>query len=70
MVNYREIIRLSQYLPAPYDESLRSDILSDLAGRYADHPAYQRYIELTHDKKDPLMILVQFIWMTGWSLDL
>lgn len=45
---------LSQYLPAPHDESLRSDILSDLAGRYGDHPAYQRYIELMHDNIDPL----------------
>lgn len=50
----RTRLELSQHLPSPYDEALRSDILSDLGGRYSDHPAYRRYLDLMHDGRDPL----------------
>lgn len=45
---------LSRHLEYPYDEYLRSDILSDLARRYNDHPAYQVYIELLYNNQDPM----------------
>lgn len=45
---------LSRYLDKPYDEYLRSDILSNMAGRYSDNPAYQVYIQLYHDNLDPM----------------
>jgi len=45
---------LSQYLNHPYDESLRSDILSNLAGSYSDNSAYQAYIRLLYHNQDPL----------------
>ena len=46
--------QLSHYLPAPQGGSLRCDILSDLGGRYSDHPAYATYISLVHDGYDPM----------------
>lgn len=33
---------------------MKSDILSDLAGRYWDYPAYKAYIDLFYDKQDPM----------------
>lgn len=45
---------LSKYLEYPYDEYLRSDILSDLAGRYWDNPAYKVYIQLLYNNQDPM----------------
>lgn len=45
---------LSEYLKSPYDEYLRSDILSGLAGRYQDHPAYKAYIQLFYNNQDPM----------------
>jgi hypothetical protein len=45
---------LSTYLKSPYDECLRTDILSDLAGRYSDNPAYQIYMELLYNNQDPM----------------
>ena len=33
---------LSRHLTYPYNEYLRSDILSDLGRRYSDHPTYSR----------------------------
>ena len=48
-----EVVRtryeLSRHLPHPYDEELRGDIVSDLAGRYSDDPAYQLYMKLMYD---------------------
>lgn len=53
-----EIVRtrytLSNYLTYPLDESLRCDILSNLAGRYWDHPAYKAYIHLFYNNQDPM----------------
>ncbi|MDO9493758.1 hypothetical protein, partial [Acetobacterium sp.] len=46
--------QLSRHLKYPYDEYLRSDILSDLGRRYNDHPAYQVYIELLYNNQDPM----------------
>jgi hypothetical protein len=45
---------LSRHLEYPYDEYLRSDILSDLAGRYSDNPAYKAYIQLFYNNQDPM----------------
>ncbi|MBF4691588.1 hypothetical protein [Fusibacter ferrireducens] len=45
---------LSKYLEPPYDEFMRSDILSGLAGRYYDHPAYKIYIQLLYNNQDPM----------------
>lgn len=45
---------LSRYLPHPYGEDLRGDIVSDLAGRYSEDPAYQVYMKLMHDNRDPM----------------
>ncbi len=45
---------LSRHLQYPYDEYLRSDILSDLGRRYSDHPAYQVYIQLLYNNQDPM----------------
>ena len=45
---------LSQYTDKPYDEYLRSDILSDMAGRYGDNPAYQAYVQLFYNNHDPM----------------
>lgn len=45
---------LSHHLPHPYDEELRGDIVSDLAGRYSDDPAYQLYMKLMYDNRDPM----------------
>ena len=45
---------LSRHLTYPYDEYLRSDILSDLGRRYSDHPAYQVYIQLLYNNQDPM----------------
>lgn len=50
----RTRLDLSQHLPPPYDDALRSDILSDLGGRYSEHPAYRRYLNLMHNGLDPL----------------
>ena len=44
---------LSRHLNYPYDEYLRSDILSDLGRRYSDHPAYQVYICLLYTSPSP-----------------
>lgn len=53
-----EIVRtrytLSNYLRSPFEESMRSDILSGLAGRYWDHPAYKAYINLFYNNQDPM----------------
>jgi len=53
-----EVVRtryaLSTYLEPPYDVCLRSDILSDLAGRYSDDPAYQIYMKLLYNNQDPM----------------
>lgn len=53
-----EVVRtrrmLSRHLEHPYDELLRQDILSDLGGRYVTYPAYETYIELMHDGRDPM----------------
>lgn len=45
---------LSRHLACPYDEYIRSDILSDLGRRYIDHPAYQVYIQLLYNNQDPM----------------
>lgn len=45
---------LSRHLTYPYNEYLRSDILSDLGRRYSDHPAYQVYIQLLYNNQDPM----------------
>ena len=45
---------LSRYLPDQQGELLRGEILSDLGGRYSDHPAYAAYIGLFHDDFDPM----------------
>jgi len=45
---------LSRHLEYPFDEYLRSDILSDLGRRYNDHPAYQVYIQLLYNNQDPM----------------
>lgn len=63
-----EIIRtryeLSQYLSCPYDEYLRSDILSNLAGRYAGNEAYQTYVKMLYNNQDPMESKewVDYIW--------
>lgn len=46
--------KLSRHLPHPYDDYLRSGILSDLAGRHNDNPAYQAYMKLLYDNQDPM----------------
>lgn len=45
---------LSYYLPSPENEFLRSDILSNLAGRHSGYPAYDSYVELLYNKQDPM----------------
>lgn len=45
---------LSRLLTYPYDNELRGDIVSDLAGRYGDDPAYQLYMKLMYDNRDPM----------------
>lgn len=45
---------LSLRLPHPYDEYLRGNIISDLAGRYSNDPAYQAYMKLMYDNRDPM----------------
>lgn len=45
---------LSRLLPHPYDEELRGDIVSDLAGSYSDDPAYQLYMKLMYNNQDPM----------------
>ena len=45
---------LSRHLTYPYNEYLRSDILSDLGRRYSDHPTYQIYIQLLYNNQDPM----------------
>ena len=50
----RTRFQLSQYLPVPDRINMQADILSDLAGRYEDHPAYLHYIDLYHNNLDPL----------------
>lgn len=45
---------LSNYLKPPLDEAMKSDILSGLAGRYWDNPAYKSYIEMFYAKEDPM----------------
>lgn len=45
---------LSKYLESPHDEYLREEILSGLAGRYWDHPAYKVYIKLFYNNQDPM----------------
>ena len=45
---------LSLYLKNPYDEFLRRDIFSNLAGRYSDNPAYQLYMKLNYNNQDPM----------------
>jgi hypothetical protein len=45
---------LSQYLPKPYDDYLRADILSNLAREYSDNPAYRKYLKLLHHDLDPM----------------
>ena len=45
---------LSRHLPHPYDDELRGDIVSDLAGRYGHDPAYQVYMKLMYDNRDPM----------------
>ena len=45
---------LSCYLQPPYDEYLRSDILSDLAGQYTWSSAYKQYIQLLYNNQDPM----------------
>jgi hypothetical protein len=46
--------KLSLHLTPPYGEYLRCEILSDLASRYYEYPAYGIYLELMHDNKDPM----------------
>lgn len=45
---------LSKLLPDHNGLMLRCDILSELAGRYYENPAYQQFIEAYHDGVDPL----------------
>lgn len=45
---------LSRYLPHPYDDNLRGEIVSDLSGRYSDDPAYQLYMKLMYNSQDPM----------------
>lgn len=45
---------LSRHLPHPYDEELLGNIVSDLAGRYSDDPAYQLYMKLMYDNRDSM----------------
>ncbi len=45
---------LSRHLDPPHGDNLRYDILSDLSGRYFDHPAYTKYLELCHGSLDPM----------------
>jgi hypothetical protein len=46
--------KLSWHLEEPHGEFLRCDILSNLAGRYYDDPAYQIYMKLLYDNHDPM----------------
>ena len=50
----RTRFQLSRHLPELDRINLQADILSDLAGRYEDHPAYLQYIDLYHNNLDPL----------------
>lgn len=50
----RTRFQLSRYLPELDRINMQADILSDLAGRYEDHPAYLQYIDLYHSNLDPL----------------
>ncbi len=50
----RTRFQLSRYLSELDGINLQADILSDLAGRYEDHPAYLHYIDLYHSNLDPL----------------
>ena len=44
----------SRHLSHPYDEYLRNGIISDLAGRYGNDPAYQAYLKLMYNNRDPM----------------
>ena len=46
--------KLSLHLTPPYRESVRNEILSNLASRYYEYPAYGIYLELMHDNNDPM----------------
>ncbi len=50
----RTRFQLSRHLPELDRINLQADILSDLACRYEDHPAYLQYIDLYHNNLDPL----------------
>ncbi len=45
---------LSKHLDTPYDVYMQSDILSGLGGRYNEHPAYKKYIEMFYNNQDPM----------------
>jgi len=45
---------ISKYLESPYDEYLKSDILSGLSRSYNDNPAYHYYIQEIYDGGDPM----------------
>lgn len=45
---------LSRHLDPPHGDNLRNEVLSDLGGRYFDHPAYTKYLELFHGGLDPM----------------
>jgi hypothetical protein len=53
-----EVVRmryeLSRYLPAKERELLRSDILSNLGGRYAGNPAYDVFVREWCNGTDPM----------------
>ena len=50
----RTRFQLSRHLPELDRINLQADIISDLAGRYEDHPAYLQYINLYHNNLDPM----------------
>jgi hypothetical protein len=45
---------LSYHLNSYEQECLRSEILSNLAGRYGGTPAYDSYVQLFYNKQDPM----------------
>jgi hypothetical protein len=45
---------LSKYLPEYDGEMLRCDIFNDLSDSYWDHPAYQKYMSVYCDGRDPI----------------
>ncbi|MDD4679866.1 MAG: hypothetical protein PHP79_03110 [Clostridia bacterium] len=53
-----EIVRtryeLIRYLDTPYNEYLQSDILSNLAARYYDYPAYESYVKYMCGNQYPM----------------